>query len=154
MNQIKQFIGITIFILLVLWFATDARASGSPELQIPALHISSQVGIEINDGPAWWPNTSRPGSGETVAIASHRTTHGGPFRYIDRLQKGNIIQVRWGNHLFSYRVTGSRVEPASNLHIADDRGHELLILTSCSRADRSPTSASYRLVVYALPFHA
>lgn len=123
----------------------------TPHLSIPRLHLSVAVRNHQDLGPAWWPSVpNRPGEGSTVAVAGHRTTHGGPFRYLDQLRAGDTIRLRWDGRWHRYRVTGSRVRPASDVHIADLRPREWLILTTCTQPNRQPTSASYRLVVYAL----
>jgi LPXTG-site transpeptidase (sortase) family protein len=133
--------------------AAVARASGmTPWLSVPRLHLNVPVKRNQDEGPAWWPDVpTRPGGGSTIAIAGHRTTHGGPFRRINELERGDIIKLRWRGTWHRYQVTGSRVFPVSELHIADLRPNEWLILTSCTQPNRQPTSASYRLAVYARP---
>lgn len=127
--------------------------SRTPFLSIPRLRLSEPIGTNVDRGPAYWPETGRPGGGTTIAIAGHRTTHGGPFRRLNELMPGDVIKVTTAlGQQLRYRVTGSRVRPATDHHIADLRPSEWLILTTCSQPDRMPTSASYRLVVYARLF--
>lgn len=120
-------------------------------LLIPRLHLRAPVTFDVNRGPAWWPDVARPGGGSTTAIAAHRTTHGGPFRHLDELARGDKVYMRHGGRWHRYVVTGSRVFSAGNLHIADMRPNEWLILSACSLPNGEPTSASWRLVVYARP---
>lgn len=120
-------------------------------INIPAIHVRDKVTANVNAGPAWWPITGRPGGSDTVAIAGHRTTHTRPFHDLDKLRPGDRIYVRYGGHIHVYVMTSRRVVSGNNLHIADDVGHERLLLTACARRDGSPTSLSYRIVVYALP---
>ncbi len=43
----------------------------------------------LDRGPGLFPQRSYPGQPGTVAIAGHRTSHGAPFRRIDRLRPGD-----------------------------------------------------------------
>jgi LPXTG-site transpeptidase (sortase) family protein len=132
--------------------ASPEVASVSPmtsALVIPRLRLRAEVGYDVNAGPAWWPDVARPGQGTTVAVAGHRTTHGGPFRHLDWLAVGDRIFFRHGQRWYRYVVTGTRVFSASNDHIADLRPNEWLLLSACTLPNRQPTSASWRLVVYA-----
>lgn len=120
-------------------------------INIPALDIKQDVTMVLDDGPAFWNRTGRPGDGDTIAIAGHRTTHTAPFYSIDKLEPGNRIYVRYQGKVYTYEVRKSQVHPSSNLHIADAVGYERLLLTACATADGSPTSLDYRIVVYAAP---
>jgi LPXTG-site transpeptidase (sortase) family protein len=122
---------------------------GPPTISIPRLHLRSRIysAADLNDGPAWWPVTGRPGGGDTVAVAGHRTTHTHPFYYLDRLRAGDAIYLKYRGRTYRYRVADTRVIFAGNLHIADAVGHERLLLTACTPRG----SAAYRLVVEALP---
>lgn len=102
---------------------------------------------QLSSGPAWWPVTGRPGGGDTVAIAGHRTTHTHPFYYLDRMRLGDRIYVTYHGHAYRYRVVGSSVIPATDEHIADAVGHERLLLSACTPRG----SAAFRLVVDARP---
>lgn len=140
--------GIAIAVLAL--GVTPAQAA---LINIPAIHVQEPISMNLNAGPAWWPDTGRPGSGDTIAIAGHRTTHTHPFHDLDQLRPGNRVYLRWHGHVHAYQVKRTRVAPATDLHIADGLGHERLILTACAKADGTPTSASYRIVVYALPLN-
>src|ERR671937_1722942 len=120
---------------------------GPARISIPRLHLKSRVfpTAELNSGPAWWPITGRPGSGDTIAVAGHRTTHTHPFYYLDRLQPGDAIYVTYRGRAYRYRVTRSRVIPSTELHIADAVGYERLLLSACTPRG----SAAFRLVVEA-----
>jgi LPXTG-site transpeptidase (sortase) family protein len=116
-------------------------------LRIPRLGLSERVTWEVNRGPAWWPVTGRPGGGDTIAIAGHRTTHTRPFYYLERLVAGDLVYVTWRGERHVYEVSGQRIYPATHGHIADARGHEVLLLSACTPRG----SAEFRLVVYAQP---
>ena len=123
------------------------RVGGPAQVAIPVLHLKARIGTHLDVGPAWWPVTGRPGSGDTVAIAGHRTTHTHPFLDLDRLSPGNAIYVRWRGSAYRYVVTGTRVVSSRQQHIADARGREVLILTTCTPKG----SSRQRLVIYAQP---
>jgi LPXTG-site transpeptidase (sortase) family protein len=116
-------------------------------LTIPRLHLKAKIGTDLDEGPAWWPVTGRPGGGDTIAVAGHRTTHTRPFYWLDELQTGDAIYVRWQGQVHPYSVSGRRILSASDLHIADARGHEVLLLSACNPRG----SARQRIVVYAVP---
>lgn len=124
--------------------------SSPPLITIPRLHVRAKVGTNLDVGPAWWPVTGRPGGGDTIAIAGHRTTHTHPFLDLDRLAPGDVILVRWHGLAHRYLVSGRRIVSAKNLHIADARGHELLLLTACTPKG----SSRQRIIVYAWPDQA
>ena len=122
-------------------------ASGPAILNIPRLRLTTRIGTSLNHGPAWWPITGRPGGGDTIAVAGHRTTHTRPFYWLERLRSGDRIYIRSQGRVHAYRTSGRRILSAKNLHIADARGHEVLLLTACTPKG----SARQRIVVYAWP---
>lgn len=118
-------------------------------ISIPRLDVKSRVFApsQLDRGPAWWKVTGRPGGGDTIAVAGHRTTHTKPFYYLERLQRDDRVLVAYGGRTYRYRVVSSRVVSGDDLHIADAVGYERLLLTTCTPRG----SARWRLVVSALP---
>jgi len=116
-------------------------------ISIPRLGLDTRITWNVDAGPAWWKVTGRPGGGDTIAVAGHRITHTHPFYYLDRLRTGDRVYVNWQGLRHVYRVTGHRIFPSTAMHIADARGHEVLLLSACTPRG----SAAYRLVVYARP---
>jgi LPXTG-site transpeptidase (sortase) family protein len=123
--------------------------SAPSSLWITRLHLKSRIfaASQLDRGPAWWPITGRPGGGDTIAVAGHRTTHSRPFYFLEHLQRGDRIHITYLGQTHVYRVSRSRVLSSGNLHIADAVGHERLLLTACTPRG----SAQFRLVVEALP---
>lgn len=142
----RQTTGTILAAVAVTVLAWSADASAAT-ISIPRIGLVAAVTGSVNAGPAWWPQVGRPGSGTTVAIAGHRTTHTRPFGRLAELRRGDRVTLTFHGRRFAYSVTGFRVFPASFQHIADLRTHEVLILSTCT----PPGSASHRLVVYALP---
>ena len=128
--------------------APRAPATQKPPLiNIPKLRVRVRIGRTLDAGPIFWPVTGRPGDGDTVAIAGHRTTHTHPFLDLDKLESGDDIYVRWEGIAHRYVVSGRRIVSSKNVHIADARGHEVLLLTACTPKG----SARQRIVIYAQP---
>jgi sortase A len=116
-------------------------------INIPKLHLKAKIGTDLDQGPAWWPVTGRPGGGDTIAVAGHRTTHTRPFYWLDQLRTGDAIYIRWQGRVHPYSVSGRRILSAKDLHIADARGHEVLLLSACNPRG----AARQRMVIYARP---
>lgn len=127
----------------------DRETRSPTSLWISRLHLKSRIfaASRLDSGPAWWPITGRPGGGDTIAVAGHRTTHSRPFYFLERLQRGDRIHIVYLGRTYVYRVSRSRVISAKNLHMADAVGYERLVLTACTPRG----SAQFRLVVDALP---
>jgi LPXTG-site transpeptidase (sortase) family protein len=123
--------------------------SGPTTISVPRLHLKSRVysAAKLNSGPAWWPVTGRPGGGDTIAVAGHRTTHTHPFYYLERLRPGDAVYITYRGHAYRYRVAHTRVVASTNLHMADAVGYERLLLSACTPRG----SARFRLVVEAVP---
>jgi LPXTG-site transpeptidase (sortase) family protein len=147
---------ITGAIVLGLTFALPAgaaRSSTAQTISIPGIGVDAAIGQSLDRGPVFWPLVGRPGQGTTIAIAGHDITpvpgfHGhGPFHDIDELRRGDRIHVTWHGTSHTYTVTGHRIIPSTNLHIADLTRHERLLLTTCWPRG----SSAYRFVVYARP---
>ncbi|MXM63347.1 class E sortase [Streptomyces sp. HUCO-GS316] len=97
----------------------DARTSSSPPrwsqayaiLTIPRLDLRVPVAEGIgkpsvlNKGyVGHYPGTQQPGRAGNFALAGHRNTHGEPFRYINRLARGDTVQVETKSAVYTYAV--------------------------------------------------
>jgi sortase A len=101
-------------------------------------------------GPGVDRRTHLPGEGQLVYVAGHRTTYGAPFAHIDRLRKGDLIQMEMPYGSFVYRVTSHVIVPADDLARLRSRGREELVLQAC----HPRFSARERYIVYAAPLPA
>ena len=88
-----------------------------------------------------------PGEGKLVYIAGHRTTYGAPFSHIDRLDNGDRVFLELPYATIEYRITGSRIVPASELSVLKSKGFEQLVLQAC----HPRFFASHRYLAYAKP---
>ena len=142
---------IAAALALGLTFALTGRAARTPTIAIPHIRVTATIGTELARGPVFWPRVGRPGQGTTIALAAHDVTpvpgfHGhGPFHDINELRPGDRIDLTWNGKRYAYRVTGHRLFRSSNLHIADLKRYERLLITTCWPRG----SSKYRLVVYA-----
>jgi sortase A len=119
-------------------------------IRIPSIGLSSVVvaGTGTSDlrlGPGHYPGTPLPGARGTVAIAGHRTTYGAPFRKLDKLSKGDRIEVRMPYGTFTYRVEQRRIVAPTAIWVTRSKSYDRLILSACHPL----YSAAQRIVVFA-----
>jgi len=119
-------------------------------IRIPSIGVSSVVVAgtgtsSLRLGPGHYPGTPLPGARGTVAIAGHRTTYGAPFRRLDRLGRGDRVEVRMPYGTFVYRVEQRRIVAPTALWVTRRAGYDRLILSACHPL----YSAAKRIVVFA-----
>jgi sortase A len=124
------------------------RAVG--RIRIASIGLNSVVvdgtdGASLRKGPGHYPSTPLPGVHGTVAIAGHRTTYGAPFRRIDRVRAGQLIEVDMPYGRFSYRVERTRIVPPTAVWVTQRVSYDRLVLSACHPL----YSAAKRIVVFA-----
>ncbi|WP_031478438.1 class E sortase [Streptomyces bicolor] len=134
-------------------------------LTIPRLHLRvpvaegvSKSGV-LNKGYAGhYPGTQQPGQAGNFALAGHRNTHGEPFRYINRLARGDTVRVETRSATYTYAVDrtlartaahdGSVIRPVPRSTVRPGHGYTepgyYLTLTTCT----PEYTSKYRLVVW------
>lgn len=127
-------------------------------LRIPALRLTVPVargvakrGVLDQGYAGHYPGTAQPGRAGNFALAGHRNTHGEPFRYVNRLRKGDEIVVETRSAVYTYAVDRilPRTSPRDTAVIApvpkgyDEPGY-YLTLTTCT----PEYSSAYRLIVW------
>jgi sortase A len=77
-------------------------------LKIPAIKLS--VGVvegtgsgQLRIGPGWYPQSALPGKGNT-AIAGHLNIYGSWFRHLNRLKRGDEINLNYKGTNYIYTV--------------------------------------------------
>jgi len=80
-----------------------------------------------------------------VAIAGRRTPYGAPLRTIDRLKRGDEIDMRMRYGTYVYKVQKTRIVDPSQTSVTDNVGYDRLVLTACHPL----YSAAQRIVVFA-----
>ncbi|MFD8213044.1 class E sortase [Streptomyces sp. NPDC059697] len=106
----------------------SGRAQGTPRssqayavLSIPRLGLRVPVaeGVSkrdvLNKGyVGHYPHTQQAGQAGNFALAGHRNTHGEPFRYINRLRRGDEIDVETAAGLYVYVVDKTLPQTSAN----------------------------------------
>lgn len=101
----------------------------------------------LNQGVGHYPGSARPGGIGNMSIAGHRTTHGAPFRHLDKLKRGDRVIIRMKDTWYIYALDKSKVvRPKENWVLKsrpwrNARGR-LITLTTCHPVG----SAARRLV--------
>jgi sortase A len=128
----------------------DGKGDAVGRLRMPTLDRSYVV-VEGTDlttlrkGPGHYPKTPLPGEGGTVGVAGHRTTYGAPFRTVDKLKRGDEMQMDMPYGRFFYRVDRVQIVNPDATWITDKRKDETLVLSACHPL----YSAAKRIVVFA-----
>ncbi|MEU1038649.1 class E sortase [Streptomyces sp. NPDC005907] len=105
-----------------------------------------------------YPRTAQPGRPGNFALAGHRNTHGEPFRHLDRLKRGDTVEVETRTAAYVYAVdrtlpqTAARdvgvVRPVPRSAVHPSYGYSepgyYLTLTTCT----PEYTSKYRLVVW------
>ncbi len=134
-------------------------------LTIPRLDLRVPVAEGISKGNVLnkgyvghYPETAQPGRAGNFALAGHRNTHGEPFRYINRLRRGDRIEVETSTAVYTYVVDRTLAQtsagdggvireiPRSTVRTGygyKDPGY-YLTLTTCT----PEYTSKYRLVVW------
>ena len=73
-------------------------------LRVPVAEGVSKARVLNKGYVGHYPGTQQPGQAGNFALAGHRNTHGEPFRYINRLRRGDTVQVETADAVYSYTV--------------------------------------------------
>ncbi len=118
-----------------------------PELGIDQYVVAGTAADDLAKGPGHYIGTAMPGQAGNVAIAGHRTTHGGPFNRLNELAVGDPIYLTTaaGQRLtYAVAQTPFPVSPG-DVEVLNNFGDDRLTLTTCT----PKFSAAQRLVVVA-----
>ncbi|WP_407700445.1 class E sortase [Streptomyces beihaiensis] len=105
-----------------------------------------------------YPGTAQPGQAGNFALAGHRNTHGEPFRYINRLRRGDTVTVETKKAVYTYVVDkrlaqtsasdGDVIDPVPHSRVVPGAGYRTpgyyITLTTCT----PEFTSRYRLVVW------
>lgn len=138
--------------------AADYRAgtlkTASPVTRLRVRRIGIDVVVvegvtaeALRAGAGHYPNTPLPGERGNVAVAGHRVTFGRPFRNMDRIVRGDRIELETPVGRFVYVVTTEPfVVRPDDLSVLRQDARSMLTLTTCNPVH----SARERLVVQAV----
>lgn len=73
-------------------------------LTAPVAQGISRSGVLDKGYVGHYPGTAQPGGAGNFALAAHRNTHGEPFRYINRLRRGDRVTVETRDTVYTYTV--------------------------------------------------
>ncbi|MFF8912110.1 class E sortase [Streptomyces sp. NPDC015032] len=73
-------------------------------LAAPVAQGISKAGVLDKGYVGHYPRTAQPGRAGNFALAGHRNTHGEPFRYINRLRRGDRIDIETRDAVYTYTV--------------------------------------------------
>ena len=116
-----------------------------PEIGLNKVFVEGTVAEDLQQGPGHYPDTPMPGAPGTVAIAGHRTTYGAPFRQVDKLGKGDIIELDMPYASVQYMVIDTKIVDPSATWVTARKHFDQLVLTACHPL----YSAKQRIVVFA-----
>ncbi|MCS7248137.1 MAG: sortase [Anaerolineales bacterium] len=89
----------------------------------------------LQDEIAWMGSTSWPGLGGNTGLAGHVTLRNGadgPFRYLDALQKGDIVHLYTQERLYTYRVRESLIVKDDDFSVVQPTSEPTLTLITCT----------------------
>jgi sortase A len=117
-----------------------------PSIGVHNFYFVEGTGLDqLKRGAAHYPETPLPGQAGNAAIAGHRTTWGAPFHNIDKIQKGDIIEVTTLQGTFRYRMFEQLIVAPTDVSVLDDVGDNRLTLTAC----HPKLSSKQRIVIHA-----
>jgi sortase A len=106
-------------------------AFGSGAVGLHQVVVEGTGADQLRKGPGHLPVSALPGQAGNVVLAAHRLALGGPFRHIDQLRSGARVVLTTGQGVFTYRFTGLRKLPASDISpLKASRDNRLTLLTA------------------------
>jgi sortase A len=105
-------------------------------IRIPKIGVDKTVveGVtltQLKRGAGHYPESPLPGQKGNAAIAGHRTTYGAPFHNVDKLAKGDQIQVETIQGKFVYEIDSIEIVKPDDVRVLDDKGDNRITLTAC-----------------------
>jgi sortase (surface protein transpeptidase) len=141
----------------------DYDPTNAIAVSVPRLNVFMPIAIARTTGgltsladrgyaAAWSTNVLTPVSGN-IMLFGHRTSAGGPFRYLNNLTFGDVITLIGADgHQYHYKAVQTAVTAplfASVNAVAGKYPPITVQLVACSKKDGTPTSLSYRISVTA-----
>jgi sortase A len=100
---------------------------------------------DLRRGPGLYDGVAFPGVPGTAAIAGHRTMYQAPFRHIDRLRPGDVVEIQMPYARFVYHVESHDIVSPKDVAVLRRLRYDRLVLSACHPL----FSASERWVVSA-----
>lgn len=117
----------------------------APRMLLDTVVVKGATPRNLQRGPAWIATTDMPGATGNCAISGHRTTYRAPFRRIDRMEVGDVVDLYSPYRRYRYRVVRSFTVRPWQVEVIRTTETPTLTLTAC----HPPYSAAYRYIVQA-----
>jgi sortase A len=103
---------------------------------IPAINVDSQVvqgdGWEqLKKGVGQHIGTADPGRNGNLVLSAHDDIFGEIFRYLDKLQPGDEVQIYTASQIFTYVITSARLVAPTDVSVMNATSHPSATLISC-----------------------
>jgi sortase A len=105
-------------------------------IQIPALNIDAPVvqgdGWEqLKKGVAQHIGTPDPGQNGNIVLSAHDDIFGEIFRYLDKLQPGDVVILYTSQRQFTYVITGTQIVAPTAVEVMNATPNATVTLISC-----------------------
>jgi LPXTG-site transpeptidase (sortase) family protein len=102
-----------------------------PSIGVDVVMLEGTSTGDLREGPGHWEETPFPGQGGNFVVSGHRTTYGAPFRKLDDLQVGDIIDLVLPYAVARYMVTRVIIVDPDEVEEVAQRGREQVSLAAC-----------------------
>jgi sortase A len=102
-----------------------------PSIGVDVVMVEGYGKGELREGPGHWPETPFPGQGGNFVVSGHRTTYGAPFRKLNKVQLGDIIDLVLPYGVARYVVTKSVIVYPKEVESVAQLGKEQVSLAAC-----------------------
>ena len=103
---------------------------------IPAINVDSQVvqgdGWEqLKKGVGQHIGSTDPGRAGNMVLSAHDDIFGEIFRYLDKLQPGDEVQIYTASQIYTYIITSSKLVAPTDVSVMNATSHPSATLISC-----------------------
>jgi LPXTG-site transpeptidase (sortase) family protein len=114
-----------------------------PSIGVDVIMVEGTGKGDLKEGPGHWPETPFPGQGGNFVVSGHRTTYGGPFMKLNKVEVGDEIDLVLPYAVAHYTVTRVIIVLPTEVEEVAQRGIEQVSLAACHPI----YSAKQRIVV-------
>ena len=105
-------------------------------IQISAIGVDAAVvrgdsWEQLKKGVGQQLGTTDPGQGGNLVLSAHNDIFGEIFRYLDKLQPGDLVTLQTTVEKFTYRITGTEVVEPTDVRVLSSTTAPTLTLISC-----------------------
>mgnify|MGYP000887869040 CR=1 FL=1 len=110
---------------------TQARRIVIPALNVDAPIVQGDGWDQLKKGVGQHIGSGDPGQPGNLVLSAHNDIFGEIFRYLDRLQPGDEIQIHTVSQIYTYFITGTRIVEPTEVSVLAPTVHSSLTLISC-----------------------